>query len=178
MPDANASQFVVATFADAEALLRAVRAARAESYRIFDAYAPYPIHGLDEAMGIRRTRLPWVTLVAACSALAFAALFQFYAAVWDWPLNVGGKPDNSSLAFIPVAFELTVLAGGLATVAALFLRARLYPGKMERLLAEGVTDDRFALAFRKRDNFFDARRVRDILIDCGALQVELKEKEA
>jgi hypothetical protein len=169
---------VVATFADAEALLRAVRAARAESYRIFDAYAPYPIHGLDEAMGIRRTRLPWVTLVAACSALAFAALFQFYAAVWDWPLNVGGKPDNSSLAFIPVAFELTVLAGGLATVAALFLRARLYPGKMERLLAEGVTDDRFALAFRKRDNFFDARRVRDILIDCGALQVELKEKEA
>jgi len=168
----------VATFADAEALLRAVRAARAESYRIFDAYAPYPIHGLDEAMGIRRTRLPWVTLVAACSALAFAALFQFYAAVWDWPLNVGGKPDNSSLAFIPVAFELTVLAGGLATVAALFLRARLYPGKMERLLAEGVTDDRFALAFRKRDNFFDARRVREILIDCGALKVELKEKEA
>ncbi len=178
MPDANTSQFVVATFADAEALLRAVRAARAESYRIFDAYAPYPIHGLDEAMGVRRTRLPWVTLVAACSALAFAALFQFYAAVWDWPLNVGGKPDNSSLAFIPVAFELTVLAGGLATVAALFLRARLYPGKVERLLAEGVTDDTFALAFRKRDNFFDARRVRDILIDCGALKVELKEKEA
>jgi hypothetical protein len=178
MPKTNASQFVVATFADAEALLRAVRAAKAESYRIFDAYTPYPIHGLDEAMGVRRTRLPWVTLVAACSALAFAALFQFYAAVWDWPLNVGGKPDNSSLAFIPVAFELTVLAGGLATVAALFLRARLYPGKVERLLAEGVTDDTFALAFRKRDNFFDARRVRDILIDCGALQVELKEKEA
>jgi hypothetical protein len=177
MPSAPGSQFVVATFADAEALLRAVRAARAASYRTFDAYAPYPIPGLDRAMGIRRTRLPWVTLLAGGGALTFAALFQFYAAVWDWPLNVGGKPDNSSLAFIPVAFELTVLAGGLATVAALFLRARLYPGKVERLLAEGVTDDRFALALRKRDSSFDAQRVRAIMLDCGALEVALKEAQ-
>lgn len=171
------SQFVVATFSDADALLRAVRAARAENYRIFDAYAPYPVAGLDRAMGIRRTLLPWVTLLAGASALAFAALFQFYAAVWDWPLDVGGKPDNSSLAFVPVAFELTILVGGLATVAALFLRARLYPGKAERLLAPGVTDDAFALALRKRDNFFDPRRVREILLESGALEVRLEEAE-
>ncbi len=173
-----ASEFVVATFGDAEGLLRAVRAARAQSYRIFDAYAPFPVHGLDEAMGVRRTRLPWVTLLAGGCALAFAFLFQFYASIWDWPLNVGGKPDNSSLAFIPVAFELTVLAGALTTVAALFLRARLYPGKVERLLAKGVTDDTFALALRRRDNFFDARRVRELLLDCGAREVELKEVDA
>lgn len=172
------SEFVVATFADAAALLRAVRAARAQSYRIFDAYAPFPVHGLDEAMGVKRTRLPWVTLLAGGCALAFAALFQFYAAVWDWPLDVGGKPDNSSLAFIPVAFELTVLAGALTTVAALFLRARLYPGKVERPLAQGVTDDTFALALRKRDNFFDARRARELLLECGAREVEVKEAEA
>jgi hypothetical protein len=177
MPSATASPFVVATFGEPDALLRAVRAARAAGYRIFDAYAPYPVHGLDEAMGVRRTRLPRVTLAAGGCALVFAALFQFYAAVWDWPLNVGGKPDNSSLAFIPVTFELTVLAAGLATLAAFLLRARLYPGKPERLPAEGVTDDAFALALRKRDSFFDVRRVRELLVACGARAVEVREGE-
>lgn len=169
--------FLVATFSDAEALLHAVRAVTREDFRIYDVYAPYPIHGLDAAMGVRRTRLPWVTFLVGCCALALALTFQFYTTVLDWPLNVGGKPDNSTLAFVPICFELTVLLSGLATVAALFLRARLYPGKRESLFAEGVTNDTFALVLRKREETFDGHRARKLLQDSGANRIRESEAE-
>jgi Protein of unknown function (DUF3341) len=169
--------FLVATFSDAETLLHAVRAVTREDFRIYDVYAPYPIHGLDAAMGVRRTRLPWVTFIVGCCALAAALTFQFYTTVLDWPLNVGGKPDNSTLAFVPICFELTVLLSGLATVAALFLRARLYPGKKEFLFAEGVTDDTFALVLRRRDSSFDMDRAWQVLQESGADRVREREAE-
>ncbi len=170
------NDFLVATFSDAETLMRAVQAVRAEGFRIYDTYAPYPIHEMDRAMDIRRSRLPWVTLLAGILGLTFAIGFQFYAAVLDWPLNVGGKPDNSTLAFIPISFEIPVLLGGLATVAALFFRTRLYPGKREQLMAKGVTNDTFALALRKRDGF-DMRRAREVLERAGADQLSLTVSE-
>lgn len=162
------NKYIVATFADPDNLLLAVRGVRAQSFPIHDVYAPYPIHNLDEAMGIRRTRLPLVTLVAGALALSFAICFQFYAAVLDWPLNVGGKPDNSTLAFIPICFELTVLIGGLSTVAALLFRARLFPGKKENLPARGITNDKFALVLRQRGENFDAARACSLMESSGA----------
>jgi hypothetical protein len=168
---------LVATFTDADSLLRAVPPMRRESFRVHDVYAPYPIHGLDKAMGLRRTRLPWATLLAGLLGLTFALTFQFYTNVFDWPLNVGGKPDNSSLAFVPICFELTVLIGGLGTVLALFVRARLYPGQRERLIAGGVTNNTFALVLRKPTESFDTRRACQILEDCGASEIEEKEAD-
>ncbi|HLJ25078.1 MAG TPA: DUF3341 domain-containing protein [Candidatus Angelobacter sp.] len=167
--------FVIATFNNPDTLMHAVRAVRAEDFRVYDVYAPYPIHGLDQAMGIRHSRLPWVTFLAGLSALTFALTFQFYTNIWDWPLNVGGKPDNSTLAFVPVCFELTILIGGLSTVAALFFRTRLFPGKKERIAVEGVTDNKFALVLRKRTG--DMRRAMAILEEVGAEKVEQKEAE-
>src|SRR5215472_4333014 len=143
--------FLVATFSDAGSLTGAVRAIRRRNFRVFDVYSPYPIHHLNEAMGLRTSRLPLVTLAAGIGGLLSALFLQFYTSVLDWPLNVGGKPDNSTLAFVPISFELTVLFGGVATVAALFLRARLFPGRRERLVADGITNDAFALVLRKRD---------------------------
>jgi hypothetical protein len=169
--------FLVATFSDSGKLLHAVRALKREDFRIYDVYAPYPIHGLDAAMGVRRTRLPWITFVVGCCALALALTFQFYTTVLDWPLNVGGKPDNSTLAFVPICFELTVLLSGLATVAALFLRARLYPGKRESLFAEGVTNDTFALVLRKSEAPFDIHGARKLLQESGADRIREREAE-
>jgi len=169
--------FVVATYSDAETLVNAVRAVREQNFRVYDVYAPYPIHGMDEALGVRRSRLPWVTFVVGLTGLTFALTFQFYASVLDWPLNVGGKPDNSTLAFLPICFELTVLLSGLATVAALFLRGRLYPGKKEQIIAEGITNDTFALVVRQRDSSFDINRVWKILEESGAERVREKEAE-
>ena len=167
--------FVVGTFSEADLLVDAVVSLRRERFRVYDVFAPYPIHGLDEAMSIRRTKLPFVTLVAGLAGLTLAAVFQFYTNVLDWPLDVGGKPNNSTLAFIPICFELTVLFGGLATVFALLVKARLYPGRREHLAAEGVTDDSFALVLRRPDNFFERRRARELLEQLGARWVEEKE---
>jgi hypothetical protein len=166
------SRFLVAVFSRPETLLRAVRPVRGEGFRVYDVHAPYPIHGLDSAMGLRRTRLPLVTLLAGLAGLSFAVLFQVYTTALDWPLNVGGKPDNSALAFVPVSFELTVLLAGVATAAAFFLRARLYPGKPPRLPAPGVTDHKFALVVRRPDNDYDVGRACDILRQLGADTVE------
>ncbi|SRR5258708_2065402 len=167
---------VVGTFADPDALLRALVALRGERFRIHDVFSPHPVHGVDDAMGLRRTRLPFVTLAAGLLGLSFAIAFQFYANVLDWPLDVGGKPNNSTLAFIPICFELTVLSGGLATVLALFVRARLYPGKREKLAAPGVTNDTFALAVRTADDIFEARRTVELLEQLGAVSIEAWEE--
>jgi len=169
--------FLVATFSDAETLLHAVRAVTQDDFRIYDVYAPYPVHGLDAAMGVRRSRLPWVTFVVGCCALMLALTFQFYTSVLDWPLNVGGKPDNSTLAWVPICFELTVLLSGLATVAALFLRAQLYPGKKEMLFAEGITNDTFALVLRRREPNFDTHRAWKLLEQSGAERIREREAE-
>src|SRR5215471_11675886 len=157
------SKFMVGTFLDSDSLVKAVLAVRAHDLRIYDVYTPYPVHDLEQAMGLRKTRLPWVTAVTGVLGLSFAIAFQFYTTVLDWPLNVGGKPDNSSLAFVPICFELTVLIGGLSTVAALLFRSRLFPGKKERLPARGVTNDTFALVLRHRGEDFDAALAGSVL---------------
>jgi hypothetical protein len=164
------NKFLVGTFLDPESLLEAVHALRRHSIQIYDVYSPYPVHDLDRAMGLRRTRLPWFTLIGGATALLTAITFQFYTSVLDWPLNVGGKPDNSSLAWVPICFELTVLIGGLSIFFALLFRSRLFPGKTVRLPAPGVTNDRFAVVVRRRDTSVDRLKASRLMEAAGADQ--------
>jgi len=140
-----------ATFGDQEALLSAARACREQDLLVVDAFTPYPVHGLDEVIGIRRSRLPRVTFIAGAAGLALALWFQYWASDTSWPLNVGGKPFDSLPAFVPVAFEMLVLLAGLATAAAFLFRSRLRPGEPEGLERARVTDDRFVLAVELSD---------------------------
>jgi hypothetical protein len=167
-------EFLVATFTEEQGMRQGVERIREHGFRVYDVYAPYPVHGLDEAMGIRRTRLPWVTAAAGLFGLAVAVSMQFYMAVFDWNLNVGGKPDNSTLAFIPISFELTVLFAGLATAGALLFRCGLYPGASPRMLEERTNDDTFAVVLRRRDATFDAGEARRLLLESGARRVTVK----
>ena len=168
---------MVAEFDSAEALIAAAEKTKLAGYRNLDAYSPFPVHGLSEAIGFHDVRLPWMIFIGGISGTFFGYTLQWYTAVIDYPMNVGGKPDNSTLAFIPITFEITVLLGGLSTVAALFLRTRLYPGKKEQLFAEGITNDTFALVLRKRDNFFDSRHARRLLEENGAQEIFEEESE-
>ena len=110
-----------------------------------DAYSPYPIHGIDELLGIRRSRLTIVCFLGGLLGCAIGLAAQYWTSAVNWPLDVGGRPFDSLPAFVPVGFEMTVLCGGLATAFLLLVRSRLWPGKKRTPALERITDDRFAL---------------------------------
>ena len=110
----------------------------------FDVYSPYPIHGMDDAMGLKRSPLPFVTFGAGLTGFCCAFLLQYWTSAVDWPIIVGGKPFNSWPAFVPVMFELTVLFAGLSTVAAMFIINRM-PNITRKSFDPNITRDKFAL---------------------------------
>jgi molybdopterin-containing oxidoreductase family membrane subunit len=141
----------VGVFTAGETLLAAVRDGRGRGLNVVDAFTPHPVHGLDTAMGVRRSRLPFVTLACGAAGLTLALWFQYWSSATDWPLDVGGKPLDSLPAFMPVAFETLVLLAGLGTAAALLIRSRLRPGGTEKVAPDGVTDDRYVLVVERVD---------------------------
>ncbi len=136
---------IVGTFRRHEDLVAAATAVRGAGLTIEDAFSPYPVPGLADAMGLSLSRLGWVCFFAGMGAAMAMLGLEIWVSTVAWPLNFGGKPDNALPAFIPPAFEFGILCGALATVAALLLRSRLYPGKRPWLPAPGISDDRFAL---------------------------------
>ncbi|MFN0007115.1 MAG: DUF3341 domain-containing protein [Planctomycetota bacterium] len=138
-------------FAAEQDLLGAVAACRSLGIRVVDVHSPHPVHGIDAALGIPHSRLGWVTFAAGAAGGTLGLLFQYWASASDWPLNVGGKPFDSFPAFVPVAFETTVLFAGLATAAAMILRSGLRPGRRSRRSLAAATDDRYALVVTRDD---------------------------
>jgi hypothetical protein len=169
--------YLVGTYAEPGALVEAVTRLRAHGFKIYDVYTPCPVHGLEEAMGLRRSRIGLVAFAAGAMGLLCALGFQFYAAVFDWTLNVGGKPDNSTLAFVPITFEITILFAGMATAKVFLARNGLFPGAATKLAAPRVTDDTFAVALRWRSSAFDTGEARRVLRDCGAIEITQQAME-
>lgn len=135
-----------ASFADPEHLLAAVKRLRAAGYTVHDTYTPFPVHGMDEALGVKPSRLPRACLAFGILGFATAMALQVWTSAFDYPLRVGGKQFAAIPAFIPVLFELSVLFAGLGVVASLFLVARMRPRFRVPDLHPGVNDQRFVLA--------------------------------
>ena len=105
---------VLGEFPDESSLLAATRALRAKGHERLDLFSSYPIHGADEALGLRRSTVPIVALVAGVTGACLGYLLQWFTVAYDWPLNVGNRPPHSPPAFIPVTFELGVLFAALS----------------------------------------------------------------
>jgi hypothetical protein len=170
-------KIILGSFANEEQLLEAVRAVQKHDWQIIDVYAPYPVHGLEELLGWRRSWLQAAALLGGVVGAGFALWFQFWASARDWPINVGGRPWNSLPAFVPVAFESMVLLAGLVLVFAWLFRCGLYPGADGRLAMPGVTDDRFALAVRDPGLPAGPDAVRQVLQQYRALGLAEQEQE-
>ncbi|MEK7865863.1 MAG: DUF3341 domain-containing protein [Planctomycetota bacterium] len=165
------TRFVIGLYREEHDLLEATRAARSKGCVVHDAYTPYPVHGLDEAMGLKPTRLGVVCFVLGMAGVVIALGFQSWTFTSDWPMNVGGKSALALPALGPVTFELGVLFAALGTVLALFIRAGLHPGRSPRVAIPEVSNDRFALAL-----VADAGgRAREVLKQHHA--VEIRELE-
>lgn len=128
--------------------MAATQAAREAGARIHDAYTPYPVHGMDEAMGLPKTVLPRLCFLFGASGLTLAIAFQCWVGLVDWPMNIGGKSHAAFPALIPIAFELTVLFAALGTVFSFLVIRKLFPGREPECPALGATDDRFLLALK------------------------------
>jgi hypothetical protein len=135
---------VVGIFDNPAALVEAVKKVREQNYECFDAFTPYPIHGLEKAQGLPRSKLPFITMTFGLTGFMCAVLLQGWTSVIDWPVNIGGKPFWSWPAFVPVFFELTVLFAGLATVGGMFALNGL-PNTKKRSFDNNITRDKFAI---------------------------------
>ncbi len=164
-------------FEDEHALLAAAAECRERSIPVVDVISPFPIHGLDDVLGIRRSRLPWVTLIGGATGCVLGFWFQYWSSGVSWPINVGGKPFNSFAAFAVVGFELTILFAGLATAAALLLRSGLWPGRRAPEGLEATTDDRHALILAQADAAFRDGEFHELLHRHGAVEIRLESEE-
>ena len=158
-------------FSDEEDMMKAGEFLKDHKVPIHDIYTPFPVHGLDEILQIRRSRLPYVTFLAALLGCGFAFWFQIWTSKASWPLNIGGKPFNSFVAFIPVAFEITVLFGALITVAFFFYRCGLFPGKEEKTLDKSITNYNFVIAIEHNTSAIDPDYVTQVMKAYGASEV-------
>jgi hypothetical protein len=160
----------IGIFPDEACFMSAARACEPSDLSIVEAYTPYPIHGLDHVMGIRRTHLPWVTLIAGAIGAAFGFWLQYWTSASDYAVDVGGKPWNSFPAFVPVAFELTILFAGVSTIVAILLRSGLVPGRKPRRRLPGTTDDKFGLIVTHRNKANEWTPVQEFFARHGVIE--------
>jgi len=165
-------------FDDEHLLLDAARECRDRGVPVLDVISPFPVHGLDKVLGIKPSRLPWVTLAGGVVGACLGLFLQYGTNAFDWPLNIGGKPIDSFPAFVPVAFEVTILIAGLSTAVALFARSRIWPGKRPVVGFEETTDNMHALILEERDASFDSGDYRELLLRNGATRSEERTEVA
>jgi hypothetical protein len=149
---------LMAEFGGPEELLEATRGAYERGYRMMEAYTPFPVEGLAEALGFTRNRVPAVVFTGGLVGGFLGFFMQWYSAVMDYPINVGGRPLNSWPAFIPITFEMTVLGAALAAVVGMLLMnglPRPYHPVFNVPDFALASNDRFFLSIQARDPLFE-----------------------
>ena len=171
----------LAEFDSVDALLTAVEKVRDAGFVKFDAYAPFPVHGLDESMGIRTSRLPLVVLGGAVAGAAAALLMQWWMNAFDYRYIISGKPFFGLPVAIPITFELTILLAAVGGFLGLWVANRLpelyHPVFESARFRARATTDSFFVAVQADDPKFDQVGTRSLLEGAGARHVEEVEGE-
>ena len=169
---------VIGEFETPEDLMRAIRTARAAGYTKMEAYTPFPVHGIDEALGAPRSPLGLIVMVCALAGLALAVLLQWWTGAVNYKLIIAGKPLFAIEPSVPIMFELSVLLGSFGAVFGMLHLNRLptyYHSFFNFTRAAGATNDRFLLAVEATDGKFQAAEVHTFLDSCGSRHTELVE---
>lgn len=167
-------QFVLGVFDDPDVLLDAIERVRATGTKIYDVFTPFPIHGIDDVLGIERTRLPIAAFMYGCCGLSLALFLQIYMLWADWPMIIGGKPHYAFPAFVPVCFELTVLCTAFGMVGTFLIVSGLRPKFKVQVMDRRSTDDKFVMAIERKETT-DVAGLTTLLRSVGASEVNEKE---
>ena len=161
---------MVGLWEEASDLLHAIHQLRSKGFKELDAITPYPVHGLEEALGLKRSWIPYVTFGAGCLGATLALLFTWWTSAVSWPLNVGGKPFFSLPAFIPIVFEITILFAALLSVGVLFYTCGL-PRINPRVADPSLTSHSFGLFILDSDPLYGEKQVAQLFQELGAKKV-------
>ncbi|RIV35435.1 DUF3341 domain-containing protein [Flagellimonas lutimaris] len=174
-----ASKVIQALYNDDDVLMHAVKKVRAEHHHIEEVYTPFPVHGLDKAMGLADTRIAITSFLYGCLGLTVAIVMMNYIMIEDWPQDIGGKPSFTYLdnmpAFVPIMFELTVFFAAHLMVITFYLRSKMWPFKKAENPDKRTTDDHFLMELGVHDN---ENELADLLWETGAVEVKVTEKES
>jgi hypothetical protein len=165
---------LMAEFDGPEAIVQAAERAHEAGYRKMDAYTPFPIEELPEALGHHKHRLPWIVLIGAMLGGLTGYALQYFITVIYYPINIGGRPLHSWPAFIPVTFELTVLGGAIAAVVGMLALNGLpmpYHPVFNVPRFEQATRDKFFLCIEAEDPSFSPEETTSFLKGLGASEV-------
>lgn len=151
-----ANKVIYAVYDDPEQLKGGARKLVSGGVKVKDVYSPFPVHGIDPIIGITRTRLGIVSFMFGITGTALAVLGIWYFNIFDWPMNIGGKPSfhyyQNVPAFIPVTFEFTVLCAAHGMALTYLIRNKTLPGMPARNPDPRTTDDKFIIEVRTADN--------------------------
>jgi hypothetical protein len=164
--------YIRVVFDDEVPLLKAIKLIQESDQSILDVFTPFPVHGMEKVLNMKRTRIPVAGFICGATGGLFGFLAQSWIFAVDYPLVFGGKPYLAVPSFIPVTFEMTVLFTALGVVSALFIRSRFIPRKKFEAIHERITDDRFVILVDAAENE-EATRLKLQTLLSGTSHVEI-----
>jgi hypothetical protein len=170
----------MARFASPDELMSAIRKLRESGLNNLEAYTPFPIHGIDEALGRSRSKLPWVVLAGGLFGAGIGYFVQWYLSVVEYPIIVGGKPFDSREAWIPITFEMTILFASFAAIGGMCIfnkLPRLHCPLFDAPEFARATNDGFFLTVSETDGRADPRSIASLLVECGGHDVTILDLE-
>ena len=175
----ESTKVIHAIYTDDDVLMAAVKKVKAAKHHIEEIYTPFPVHGLDKAMGLAPTRIAITSFIYGCIGLAVAILMMNYIMIEDWPQDIGGKPSFSYIAnmpaFVPIMFELTVFFAAHLMVITFYLRSKMWPFKKAENPDLRTTDDHFLMEIALHGN---EKELESLLSETGAVELNIVDKEA
>ena len=179
MSDSQKNWGVLAEFANPAELLHAAQNLHDLGYRKFETWSPFPIHGMDDAMGLNGSKVPWLTLGGGLTGLSIGLLLQWWSGSVEYPLVIGGKPYFAWQFATPVTFELSILLSAFGTVFGMFglnLMPRPYHPLDKVPGFKRVTDDKFFLSIEVSDPLFDLESTQNLLKELGGTELTVVEE--
>ena len=165
-----------AIFDDEDLLMGTARKLRSQGIRIKEVFSPFPVHGMDDAIGLPRTRIAICAFIYGITGTCLATLMMWYMMIHDWPADIGGKPSFAYYmnvpAFIPITFESTVLCAAHGMVITFYLRCWLVPGAKAKNPDPRTTDDKFMMVLETNED--TKNNIESVLTSGGASEVHYK----